>query len=161
MRAKLVWLLANIEELIAGSGLVFVVGLTMYNIGNRYLLQRSGVWAPELAEMVFAWVVFLGASAAWKRDMHISISVVTRSLSPRMRKAVKVLTDVILIAFLAFTTYLAAKITISSHTRVSPVLRVPFSYVYASVFFSFSLMLIRRVVSLVKSLRGASTAESR
>ena len=161
MKASLVWVLANLEELIAGTGLVIVVCLTMYNIGNRYLLQRSGVWAPELAEMIFAWVVFLGAGAAWKRRMHISIDVLVRNLGPRMRTGVNILTDVILIIFLAFSAYLAAKITISSHTRLSPVLRLPFSYVYASVVLAFVLMLIRRVVALVHSLRAGPTREHR
>jgi len=153
MRANLVWLLTNLEELIAGTGLVVVVGLTMYNIINRYLLQKSGVWAPELAEMIFTWVVFLGAGAAWKRRMHISISVLVRNLHPRTQTVVTIITDIILIAFLAFSTYLAAKITISSHSRLSPVLRLPFSYVYASTVLAFALMTIRRAVALAHTLR--------
>lgn len=153
MRILISKALANIEEVGAGVGLVLVIGLTVYNIINRYLLQRSGVWAPELAEMIFAWVVFLGASAAWKRDMHISISAVVRYLSPRLQALVAGFGNVILIAFLAYATYLAVKLTISSHSRLSPVLRIPFSYVYASAAVGFGLMLIRRAVAVAQSLR--------
>ncbi|HXV23092.1 MAG TPA: TRAP transporter small permease [Alphaproteobacteria bacterium] len=153
------WARANLEEVVAGAGLVLVVGLTTYNIVNRYVLQRSGVWAPELAEMIFAWVVFLGASAAWKRNMHISIGVVVRYLGRRTRAVVGVLGDIVLIAFLAYVTYLAIKITISGHSRVSPVLRIPFSYVYAGAALSFGLMLVRRSVALARILRSGLRPE--
>ena len=36
-------LFANLEELVAGTGLVLVVAITIYNIVNRYILLRSTV----------------------------------------------------------------------------------------------------------------------
>lgn len=146
-------LLGNLDELTAGLALVLVVIITLYNIFNRYVLARSAVWAPELAGFVFTWVVFLGASAASKRNMHVSIGVVVRYLGPRTKAAVGILGDIVLVAFLAYATYLALKITVSSHSRLSPVMRVPFSYVYASAALSFGLMLLRRCLVLARALR--------
>ena len=152
-------LLDNVEEAIAGIGLVLVIAITVYGIFNRYVLERSAVWAPELAGFIFTWVVFLGASAAWKRNMHISIGVVVRYLPPRVRAVIGVVADIVLVAFLAYATYLALKITISSHSRLSPVMRVPFSYVYASAALGFGLMLLRRCFALGQALRQSSLAE--
>jgi TRAP-type C4-dicarboxylate transport system permease small subunit len=146
------------EEAAAGVGLVLVVAITLYNVVNRYVLEQSAAWAPEAAEMLFAWVVFLGASAAWKRGMHISISVVVRQLQPRAQAFVRLLTDVILIVFLACATFLAIKITISSHARVSPVMRIPFSYVYASAALCFALMLLRQLAAAARALSGRRLA---
>ena len=151
--------LDNVEEVIAGIGLVLVVAITVYGIFNRYVLERSAVWAPELAGFIFTWVVFLGASAALKRNMHISIGVVVRYLNPRVRAAVGVIADIVLVAFLAYATYLALKITISSHSRLSPVMRVPFSYVYASAALGLALMLLRRCFALGQALRRASLSQ--
>ena len=154
-------LFSNLEELVAGTGLVLVVAITIYNIVNRYVLLRSAVWAPELAEMIFAWVVFLGASAAYKRQMHISISVAVRYLDPRLQAAVAQVGGVLLAAFLAYVTYLALKITVSSHTRLSPVMRIPFSYVYASATVGFALMFVHQVASLIRAWpRNADGCES-
>jgi len=144
-------LLANLEELVAGAGLVLVVAITIYNIVNRYVLLRSAVWAPELAGMIFAWVVFLGASAAYKRHMHISISVAVRYLNPRVQVAVAQAGGLLLAAFLAYVTYLALKITLSSHSRLSPVMRIPFSYVYASAAVGFALMFVHQVAGLARA----------
>ncbi len=145
--------LGNLEEIAAGLGLVVVVILTLYNIFNRYVLERSAVWAPELAGFVFTWVVFIGASAAWKRKMHIGIDVAIRYLGLRAKAAVGLLVDIVLLAFLAYATYLAIEITISSHTRLSPVMRIPFSYIYASATLSFGLMLCRQCMTLARALR--------
>jgi len=149
--ARALRLLATVEEVTAATGLVLVVAITIYNIVNRYLLLRSAAWAPELAGMIFAWVVFLGASAAWRRRMHISIAVVVRLLGPRLRAFIAKAGDLLLAFFFAYVTYLAIKITLSSHTRLSPVMRVPFSYVYASAAVGFALMLLHQLVALAQS----------
>jgi len=151
-------LVGNVEEVGAGIGFVLVVAITIYSIFNRYILERSAVWAPELAGFVFTWVVFLGASAASKRNMHISIGVVVRYLGPRTKAVVGILADIVLVAFLAYATYLAVKITVSSHSRLSPVMRVPFSYVYASAALAFGLMLLRRCLALAQALRQPALA---
>ena len=57
----------------------------------------------------------------------------------------------LLAAFLAYVTYLALKITVSSHSRLSPVMRVPFSYVYASAAAGFALMLVHQVAGLARA----------
>jgi TRAP-type C4-dicarboxylate transport system permease small subunit len=148
--------LNHAEEFIAGIGFVAVIAITLYNVFNRYVLERSGVWAPELAGIVFAWVVFLGASAAWKRGMHVSIDVVVTRLGQPARGIVRLLANLIVVAFLAYTTWLAVEITIAAHARQTPVLRVPFSYIYASAAIGFALMLARSLRALVQQLRGQS-----
>ena len=149
------------EEVTAGVGLILVVAITIYNIVNRYVLEQSAIWAPELAEMIFAWVVFLGASAAWKRGMHISISVAVRLLPARAQALVRLSGDALLVVFFAYATYLAAKITLSSHSRLSPVMRVPFSYVYASIAICFALMLLRQIAAVALALAGGPAVRER
>lgn len=156
MTMKVRNLFNNAEEIVAGAGLVFVIIVTAYSIFNRYVLEQSAVWAPELAGIIYAWVVFLGASAAWKRGLHISIDVIVRNLGPRAQRSIRLLGDLILIVFLAYVTFLAIKITISGYTRVSPVMAVPFSYIYAAAAIGFGLMLLRRVVSMARIIRPGS-----
>ena len=158
MRAVLRLVLRNAEEVVAGAALVMVVALILYGIFNRYVLQLSSVWAPELASLIFTWAVFLGASAAWKRKMHISIDVVVSRLGPKVQAPVRILTDVIVIVFLAYATYLAISITISSHVRLSPVLRVPFTYVYAGAALAFASMFLRELVRTARAMSPPSSA---
>lgn len=147
--------LRNAEEIAAGVLLACVIGITAYNIVNRYLLGLPAAWAPELAGFLFTWVVFLGASAAAKRDMHVSISVVTDRLGPALRAMIALATDAILLLFFAYAAYLAVKITISSYSRVSPVMRLPYSYVYASAALCFVLIGLRKLATVTRRLSGA------
>jgi TRAP-type C4-dicarboxylate transport system permease small subunit len=143
-------LLANLEEIAAGAALVAIVTLTIYAIVNRYLLLGSAAWAPEVAGMLFAWVVFLGASIAWKRRMHVSIDVLVRRLRPAGQRRARLAVDLVMAAFLAYAGWLALQLTISSHARVSPVMRLPFSIVYASAVVGFALMLLRTLHGLLR-----------
>ena len=152
MRSVLLRVIKNAEELVAGVALVVVVSLILYGIFNRYVLQQSSVWAPELASLIFTWVVFLGASAAWKRNMHISIDVIVSRLGPRVRPPIRALADAIVVIFLAYATYLAISIAISSYVRLSPVLRVPFTYVYAAVAVAFASMFLRKLATVTRAM---------
>jgi TRAP-type C4-dicarboxylate transport system permease small subunit len=157
-KAGALQLLDRAEETLAGALLVIVMAITAYNIVNRYVFQLSAVWAPELAGFLFTWVVFLGASAAARRGMHVSMEAVVDRLSPRARRWILLAGQVILVAFFAHTAWLALRIMISSYSRVSPVLHVPYSYVYASVVISFSLMLARSVAALWREFRSDAAA---
>lgn len=149
-------ILDNFEELVAGIALVIVVILVLYGVFNRYVLAQPSVWAPELAGLVFTWAVFLGASAAWKRNMHIRIDVIVKCLHPKARKIVRIITDIIIVAFLAYATYLAIRISISSYVRLSPVLRVPFTYVYAGPALAFASMFLRNLATLIRENRDST-----
>ncbi len=144
--------LKNAEELVAGIALVIVVVLIIYGIFNRYVLQQSSTWAPELAGLFFTWVVFLGAAAAWKRHMHISIDVIVSRLPQRVEAAARLIADVIVVAFLAYATYLAISITISSYVRLSPVLRVPFTYIYLGAALAFISILLRKLTDVARQV---------
>jgi len=146
-------LIDRAEETLAGALLVVVMIVTAYNVINRYVFELSAAWAPELAGFIFTWVVFLGASAAARRGMHVSIDLVVDRLGPRARRWTILAGEIILICFYAYTAWLAIRITASSYTRVSPVMHVPYSYVYASVVLAFSLMFARGLVSLWRQLR--------
>ena len=146
----------NIEEILAGGCLVAVISLTLYNIVNRYALHQSAAWAPELAGFIFTWAVFLGVSAAAKRSMHVSMSAIVECFSPSWRARTRTLVDIVLVLFFAYSTYLAAKLTLSSHTRVSPVMRLPFSYVYAITIVCFALMFARTSLALLRRITRRS-----
>jgi TRAP-type C4-dicarboxylate transport system permease small subunit len=153
-RSALVRILRNLEEICAGACLVGVIAITVYNIINRYLLQQSAAWAPELSGFIFTWVVFLGVSAAAKRGMHVSVRVLVDRFPPPWQTALHTAVDSLLAAFFAYGAWLALKITVSSYTRVSPVMGLPYSYVYASVVVCFAAIFARKVLGLARQLRS-------
>lgn len=143
----------RIEEAVAGALLLAVMAVTAYNVVNRYLLQQSAAWAPELAGFLFTWVVFVGAAAAARRGMHVSVGVVMNRLPPRLGHWTREVGDLILIGFFAYALWLSLKISVSSYSRVSPAMHLPFTFVYLSVVVCFSLCLARSLAAMLERWR--------
>jgi len=137
------------EETIACLALCVVVFSVSYGVITRYFTATSATWATELASLSFTWVVFLGAAAAMRHNMHVSIDVLTRLLPTRLAQIVAWAIDLLVLAFLAYTTSLATLISMEAYHRPSPVLRISFSCVYLSVVLGFASMLISHLAAML------------
>ncbi|HEX6978950.1 MAG TPA: TRAP transporter small permease [Alphaproteobacteria bacterium] len=145
MPGAIVILIRNIEEIIAGSALVVVVLSVCWGVLTRYITAQPAAWAGELAAMAFAWVVFVGAGAALKRSMHISIDMFVTALPPVPRRAVNAAADAVVLLFLAYGLFLAVEFTAEAWTNPSSVLRIPMSVVYAAVVVGFASLMVRYI----------------
>jgi len=144
------------EETLAVAALCVVVASVSYGVITRYITATSATWATELASLSFTWVVFLGAAGAMRRHMHVSIDALTRLLPAPVERIVAWAVDVLILAFLAYTTYLAVVITIEANHRPSPVLRISFTWVYLAVVLGFGSMLFSHLAAMIRRLRGRS-----
>ena len=52
----------------------------------RYVLDNPLVWTDELAEMLFLWLVSLGAVIALRRGEHMRMTVVVSRLPPGLQR---------------------------------------------------------------------------
>jgi TRAP-type C4-dicarboxylate transport system permease small subunit len=86
--------------------------------------------------------------------MHVSVRVLVDRFPPRCQAVLGSAVDLVLAAFFAYGAWLALKITASSYARVSPVIGLSYSYVYASVVVCFAAIFARKVCSLAGRLRG-------
>ena len=68
----------NIEEIIAGIALCIMSVATVFNVFCRLILSKSYPWAEEISYFCFAWLIFVGASAVYKRYQHSSIDILVR-----------------------------------------------------------------------------------
>jgi TRAP-type transport system small permease protein len=152
-RTILVRLFGSIEEIIACTALVIVVAAVCWGVLTRYVTAQPAPWAGEVAQMGFAWVVFIGAAAGLKRGMHVSIDLLTARLPGALRVPLALILDLGLLAFFAYVTWLGIGFTIDNWDNPSPVLRLPLSIIYASVTLGFALMALRHGVILVGRLR--------
>lgn len=145
------------EESLAVVALCVVVASVSYGVITRYVTATSATWATELASLSFTWVVFLGAAGAMRRNMHVSIDALTRLLPGTVERVVVWVVDLLVLAFLAYATYLAVIITIEANHRPSPVLRISFTWVYLAVVLGFGSMLISHLAAIVRKLRARPT----
>lgn len=145
------WWTARWEEALAGLSLIVVVCSVGYGIVSR-LTPYSATWTVELATLSFTWAVFFGAAAAFRRGQHVRIDVIMVRIPERPRQVLATLVDVLILCFLAYTLYYAALLTVSSAARPSPILRIPFTFVYGAVLVSLASMLVHQVLFLLERI---------
>jgi TRAP-type C4-dicarboxylate transport system permease small subunit len=153
MTRSLKYALWNWEESLAVIALIVMTSSVSFGVVSRYVTVTSATWAVELANLSFTWVVFLGAAAAFRRGLHVSVDMIVRPLPARAKALVAWVVDLLLLGFLSYVLYLSVLITIESGIRPSPVLRIPFSYVYAALVLSLGSMLIQHLRHLVLRVR--------
>ena len=142
----------NWELTLAAIALLVVVVSVSFGVISRYVTQTSATWATELASLSFTWTVFLGAAAAFRRDLHVSVDLIVRLLPARWSSAVAWAMDLLLLVFLPYALYLSISIAIDAAGRPSPVLRISFIYVYGAVVLCFASILVHHVLRMASRL---------
>ena len=94
-----------INQSIAALGISAGVALAFYNVVARYVFNSSLTWAAELTVYLFLWSAFFGAAYCFKEDAHISISILLDKLSPKMAKAMMLLSHSVTFIFLAAVSF--------------------------------------------------------
>ena len=77
------WLTLAMEYLI-GAILAALIVAVSSNVVGRSVFNHSLPWVDELARMLFIWLVFIGAAAAFARYEHIAVDALVRRLPLRV-----------------------------------------------------------------------------
>ncbi|MEN1761140.1 MULTISPECIES: TRAP transporter small permease [Anoxynatronum] len=147
---NIVNLLNKTEEVIASSLLILTSVLVFVQVVLRYQFNYSLAWSEELARLMIAWFIFLGASMAVKENAHVNMDAAFILLKGKAKIAVGILIDLINIAFCALVVFAginmvkAAMAINSTATSID----LPLWIFYASVPVGVALMLIRYLFKL-------------
>lgn len=81
----------NIEETSIAICLGLMVATTFSNVVTRYVFSDNILWAKELTEYLFAWLVLMGMSYGVKKHVHIGVDVVISHLGKPAKKIMALL----------------------------------------------------------------------
>ena len=132
--------ITRIENFITGVAIAIMVSSVMWGVITRYITDKPAVWTNELSGILLTWVVFIGAMAAFRKKAHVNVPLIVDSLPPNLRRALGILSELFILAFLICATYLSYVMMQKGASRPSPVLGIPFSYVYLAPLVSFAVM---------------------
>lgn len=139
----------RVENLVSFSALGVLFLAVLWGVLTRYVTERPAVWTTELSGILFTWVAFVGAAKAFQHDEHIRISLLVDMLPERAAKIVRLACRLLVLAFLVYLTYLSWVMMGKGATRLSPVLRIPFTWVYLATVLCFAIMSINAILRLV------------
>jgi TRAP-type C4-dicarboxylate transport system permease small subunit len=134
--------LFNFEEIIAALFLSVMILVLVVNVTIRITTSHSLLWVEEITYFCFAWVVFIGAAAAYKRNMHSSIDMVIKHFPEKARTAVAlvgmILTTIVCIVMIV----LSFNFAIKAWSKYTPALYIRYTFIDISVTVGFTFTLI-------------------
>jgi tripartite ATP-independent transporter DctM subunit len=143
----------KVFDWIVALALFALTAIVFIQVVSRYIFNNPFDWTEEMARILFVWIVFTGTFLALKTKSHISIeTLLNRFFNAEARSYISATADLIIFYY---STYLAVMgvVMMRKTTEDTPVLLIPFSYVYAAIALSGTLMaffLLIRVFSREK-----------
>jgi TRAP-type C4-dicarboxylate transport system permease small subunit len=126
-------LLDHFEEITGGLLLVVLCVVASLQVAGRYLFSNPLAWTEELATILFAWLVFLGAALALKQRDHFAIEVVVELLPRAPRRLVRLLAiALVMLVSLGLVVFGVRLCLFNTHVR-TPVLEISRAWIYAAV----------------------------
>jgi TRAP-type C4-dicarboxylate transport system permease small subunit len=87
------------DDLIERGCAILMVALAVtvfIQVFTRFVLKTPLAWSEDLAMLLYQWVVFVGAALGVKRMRHFGIELVVRQFPERVRRAVELLTPLVM-----------------------------------------------------------------
>ncbi|TVP49048.1 MAG: TRAP transporter small permease [Halomonas sp.] len=125
------WLTLGMEYLI-GAILVALIVSVSCNVVGRSLFNYSLPWADELARMLFIWLVFIGAAAAFSRYEHIAVDALVRRLPLRVAHMLYLLQHLIITILMSVMIWGGYQVLTRSSGR-SAIMGIPLSVLSLSL----------------------------
>ncbi|HOA15146.1 MAG TPA: TRAP transporter small permease [Bacillota bacterium] len=154
------WLDDHLEEYILAVLLVVISCVMMLQIVMRYVFNSSLPWPEELTRYCFVWSGFLGIGYSIKRGLMLKIDVIFSLFPKKVQKVLDIFSQVVMLVFFSYMFVMSIDVfkKVISSGQTSPALRLPMSYVYASLLAGFALAAIRSVQSIALTFMKKPTA---
>ncbi len=142
--------LRTVAEFISVATFVAMFGAFLLQVFTRYVLDRPLAWTSEACVIAYIWVIFWTAAFLLRERDHIAFTTLYEVIRPRARRVAAIVGIAAMTA--GFLASLPAGVSFVAFMRINatPVMRIPFDYVY-SVWLLFVLaVIVRGVVSLIR-----------
>lgn len=134
------------EEAVAGTLMVALFALLVFQVVSRYIFGNPAPWTEELSRFVFIWMIFIGAAYLASQNKHLAVTMLSDILPSGPRK--------LLMRFIGAVTALGAFIVAyqglgfveRTATLLSPGAGLPMAVVYVACVIGFALIGIHAVV---------------
>lgn len=123
------WAVTRVLMVVTGVEAAVVISAVV----ARYVFNSSFPWSEEAARAMLTWLIFLGMSAAFRRDEMVSLVFFREKLDDGGLKLVRLLTVAATISFLAFAGWYAWVLMGLTSRQTLPVTGLSIAWVYAAI----------------------------
>lgn len=124
--------LAQIEFLVASLLLGIIVVLVFAAAIMRFF-GHPLIWSVDMAQLLFIWLCFFGATRAMREKGHLGIDILVRHLPPALRLRLEVVLALLVLVFLGLLAYEGYRLTMLNRQRLFGDSGLSYAWVTASV----------------------------
>lgn len=118
-------MVALVCRILTGVALVVMTVIFGWLVFGRYVLNATPTWVEQVALLLVMLIAFLGAAVGVHENTHLSVVLLRNSVSPRMRRILLILSDVILTGFGGLMFWYGAQLTIFKWGSLIPLIQLP------------------------------------
>lgn len=143
----------NLEEIVSSFFIIITVVLVILNVILRYGFNKGIYWTEEVTTISFVWSVFIGASACYRKNLHIGIDMIKNMFSKKIQNVINQIVNILLLIINGYITYLSIIFIRGASAKKTPVLGIPSIYMNASLLVGFGLMTIHTLFFIIKGTK--------
>ncbi len=131
----------KIFDWIVSLALVALNVLVFTQVVSRYIFNSPISWTEEMARILFIWISFMGAFLALKTKGHIAVeTLLHRLFNAEARIYVTAIADFLILYYCIYLAFMGVVMMQKTAQDFTPVMLIPFSYLYAAIALSGTLM---------------------
>jgi tripartite ATP-independent transporter DctM subunit len=145
-----------ISQGLAGFLVAVEVVLLFAGVVGRYAFDHPLVWTDEAAEILFLWLVSLGAVVALRRTEHMRMTVILNRLSPRVQRLAGCLAATLVVVVALGLIIPGMDYAVQQQAILTPTLQMPGSW---EIYGELAALVLLLYVALRQLLGEASWTE--
>lgn len=144
-------------ELVAGSVLLAVITFLVFIAAVMRFTGHPLIWSVDLAQLLFIWLCFLGATRAMRKRVHLGVDFLVRFFPSRIRLWVETVLSTVFVAFLMVLAWEGYELTLLNLERLFGDSRLSYAWVTIAVPAGSILLSSAIVRNLIEAWRDRET----
>ncbi|HDQ93669.1 MAG TPA: TRAP transporter small permease [Synergistetes bacterium] len=118
-------------EFLLSIALLLIFAEVVIEVSARYIFLAPIPWGAEFSKTLLVWLTFLGSAAAMRRGEHMVVSLVVEAIpSPKLKKAVEILADAVMLLFLLIGIWAGWQVVMRTWALRTTALQIPAGILY-------------------------------
>lgn len=148
-----------IPEALAALAIIIIVALETIQAISRYCFRSTFLFVDDIVVICFAWLVFAGAAAAYKRKMHYGLEIISSRIHGKARVVFELVVQVIVTFLMGYLLYLSIVLFINSGSKILFTTNLSYKWIDGAAVYGFTMMVLYAVIFLVQDIKKLGNKE--
>lgn len=154
------WVLANLEEVIASVAIALMLIICSCNVFARYVLHNAISWSDEVCVCLLSWTTFVGAAAAYKRNLHYGMDFLIDHVPAGGKRALRIFITLCITGASIFLAWYSLQLTLKA-VKVMPYSRLSYKWLDSAAVIGFTSMALHGLYYLIQAFAQPQKFEAR